>query len=115
MPKNATTLPLALTVAALAAPGIPCLRLGFPDLPLPLVLAGSAVSLVAVGVCLTRLTRQRTRVEAQAVRADALLAGCPDEWVAWQAGRVIGASASAGAWLGIPDPQPGSRPDEIAQ
>ncbi|MEC4595057.1 ATP-binding protein [Nitrospirillum amazonense] len=115
MPKNATTLPLALTVAALAAPGIPCLRLGFPDLPLSLVLAGSAASLVAVGICLTRLTRQRSRVEAQAVRADALLAGCPDEWVAWQDGRVIGASASAGAWLGVPDPQPGSRPDEIAQ
>ncbi|WP_044560595.1 ATP-binding protein [Azospirillum sp. B4] len=115
MPKNPAFLPIALTVAALAAPGIPCLRLAFPQAPLPLLLAGSAVSLVATGVCLARLTRQRARVEVPAVRADALLAGCPDEWLAWRNGRVVAASTGVGGWLGLPPPQPGSRAEDIAQ
>ncbi|MDZ5646893.1 sensor histidine kinase [Nitrospirillum sp. BR 11828] len=115
MPRNATALPLALTAAALAAPGFPCLRLVFPDAPLPLVVAGSVASLVAAGVCLARLAGQRHAATTQAARAEALLSGCADEWVAWRHGRVIGASASAGAWLGVPDPRPGGRMDEIAQ
>ncbi|MBB6253579.1 ATP-binding protein [Nitrospirillum iridis] len=119
MPKNAASppiaLPIALAVAALAASGIPCLRLVFPDLPLPLVLAGSAASLAAAGVCLTRLTGQRARVAARAGRADALLAGCPDEWLAWRTGRVVAASSGIGGWLGLPAPQPGDRPQDIVQ
>ncbi|MDE1148910.1 MAG: ATP-binding protein [Azospirillaceae bacterium] len=113
MPRNAAFLPITLMIAALAVSGVPCLRLAFPALPWPVVVVGMVVSLVAAGICLARLTRVHNRADAEKTQLQALLAGCPDDWIAWAGPRVLSASAGAGTCLGLAGGLIGGRPEDV--